>query len=137
MAEGYLAKRLKEIGEKDIVVHSAGTHTVVGFKPTNETIEVMKEHGVDVSEYMSSPLNKIHIDTADIILVMEPHHKEKVLNLAPDVEEKIKYLREFSSENSIEKCRINDPIGQPIKFYKQVFAIIEDSIEGFLKWLKE
>ncbi|MBL7157181.1 MAG: low molecular weight protein arginine phosphatase [Candidatus Omnitrophica bacterium] len=137
MAEGYLAKRLKEIGAKDMVVHSVGTHAVPGFKPTDEAIEVMKEHGVDVSGYMSSPLNKIHIDTADIILVMEPYHKEKILNLAPDVEKKIKYLREFSSKKSIEKRRIRDPIGQPIEFYKEVFNVIEDSIEGFLKWLKE
>ena len=136
MAEGYIVKRFKELGIEAKVM-SAGTGTTAGMKPTEETIEVMKEHGIDVSGYISSVLNKTHIDEANIILTMEPYHKEKVLNLAPDAKNKVYLLRQFSSEKKHNNLFISDPIGRPIEFYKEVFKVIKDSIEGFLKWIKE
>ena len=78
MAEGYLKKRLNERG-KDILVVSAGTVAISGFKPTEEAIKVMKEVDINVSGYTSSPLTKESIDKADIILVMGPIHKEVIL----------------------------------------------------------
>ncbi|MFH1593467.1 MAG: hypothetical protein ABID09_02080 [Candidatus Omnitrophota bacterium] len=136
MAEGYLVKRLEETGIKASVM-SAGTGTMPGFKPTEETIIVMKEHGVDVSGYTSSSLNKAYVDNADVILVMSRGHREHVLNLSPDEDSKIYYLRDFSSGADQKGNQIADPIGRPIEFYREVFKIIEESIEGFIKWIKE
>jgi len=137
MAEGYLKKRLKELG-MNMLVSSAGTGTVPGMTPTNEAIDLMREGGMDISGYLSSNLNKMLIDNSDLILVMEPHHKEKVLDLVPEAKDKIRLLKEFSTHNNILKqVSIEDPIGKPIEFYKKVFEIIKDSLEGFLKWLKK
>jgi len=136
MAEGYLAKELKKENLKDINIASAGTHGQAGMKPTNETIQVMKENGIDVSEYGSSQLTPAHIREGDVILVMEPHHKEKVLDLDPSAAQKIHYLRTYSGEK-IKLKTIKDPIGKPIEFYREVFSIIKNAIEGFVKWLKE
>ncbi|MBN1353384.1 MAG: low molecular weight protein arginine phosphatase [Candidatus Omnitrophica bacterium] len=137
MAEGYLAKRLKDIDASDTLVLSAGTYASNGARPTDEAIQVMKEHGIDVSGYVASKLSKIHIDNADIILVMEPHHKETVLNMSPDAEGKTYLLRSFSSERKHRNNSIKDPIGKPIEFYREVFGIIKDSMEGFLEWLQK
>src|SRR4030042_4467282 len=84
MAEGYLVKRLKDLGIKDISVISSGTGAVPGLRPTNEAIQVMAAHGIDISGYASSVLNKMDQDNDDIILVMEPIHKEIILNLVPN-----------------------------------------------------
>lgn len=137
MAEGYLVKRLKDEGIEGTSVFSAGTFATPGLKPTDETIKIMKENGVDVSGHLSSLLNKAHIDTADIILLVEPYHKEKILDLLPDADDKIYYLRRFASEVNRKKDRIEDPIGKPIEFYREVFDIIQDSVEGLLEWLME
>jgi protein-tyrosine-phosphatase len=136
MAEAYLVKRLKETGLADIHVISAGTSAMTGLSPTDEAIEVMKASGIDVSGYVSSPLTLDDITHADIILAMEPYHREKVLNLAPDAEERIRLLREFAPKKNWQGLSITDPIGRPIEVYRKVFAIIEESIEGFLRWLR-
>ena len=137
MAEGYLAKRLKDLGLKDITIMSSGTGAMPGLKPTGEAIQVTKEHNIDVSGYVSSRLDKGHIQNADVILVMEPRHKEVILDMAPEVKDKVYLLRAFASEENRKIDFIKDPIVKPLEFYKEVFEIIKDSIEGFLKWLKE
>lgn len=137
MAEGYLTKKFKDMGAKDTIVISAGTNAFNGFKPTEETIKVMKEEGVDASGYMSSVLGKANIDNADAILVMTPKHKERVVSISPSSKDKIYFLREFSDEYKKEGNSIDDPIGRPIEFYREVFKVIKDSSEGFIKWIKE
>jgi protein-tyrosine-phosphatase len=137
MAEGYLVKRFRDMGINDTVTISSGTAAIPGLKPTREAIEVMKEHGVDVSGYISSSLNRMHIENADAILAMEPRHIEIALDMVPEAKKKIYLLRKFSSEADRAPDSIADPIGRPIEFYREIFEIIENSIEGFLKWLKK
>lgn len=137
MAEGYLIKRLNDIGIKDAMIISSGTGAVPGLRPTKETIEVMKGEGIDVEGYMSSSLSKTNIDNADAILVMTPEHKKRVLSFSPEAKDKTYLLREFSSEAERSKDYIEDPIGRPIEFYREVLTIIKDSIEGFIKWIEE
>jgi len=137
MAEGYLSKKLNDIGIDGVTVISAGTGTVPGLKPTSETIQVAKEHGVDVSGYFSSGLSAAQIESADIILVMAEMHKDAILRMAPAAKSKIRFLREFSSEKERVKNSITDPIGMPVGFYREIFKIIKDSVEGFVKWLEK
>ena len=137
MAEGCLSKKLNDIGLDNVIIISAGTGTVPGFKPTNETIQVAKEHGIDVSGYISSRLSRAHIENADIILVMAEMHKDAILRVIPSAKDKIRFLREFSSEKEPKKNSITDPIGMPIGFYREVFEIVKDSVEGFVKWLEK
>jgi len=137
MAEGYLVKRFKDMGINDAIIMSSGTGAIPGLKPTREAIEVMKEEGIDVSRYISSSLSKMHIQSADVVLAMEPRHRDRALDMAPEAKNKTYLLRKFSSEKNRKSYSINDPIGRPIEFYREIFEIIKDSIEGFLKWLKE
>lgn len=136
MAEGYLVKRLKDMGINDAVVISSGTGAVPGLKPTEEAIQVMKEQGIDVSGYISSTLSKTHIQNADAILTMAPGHRERILEMAPEARNKTYLLREFSSKTDRRSNFIDDPIGKSLEFYRETFEIIKDSIEGFLEWLK-
>ncbi len=137
MAEGCLSKKLNDISLDDVIVISAGTGTASGRKPTDETIQVAKEHGIDVSGYISSGMSRTHIESADIILVMAEMHKNAILRGMPSTKDKIRFLREFSSEKDRTKNSIADPIGMPIGFYREVFEIIKDSVEGFVKWLEK
>ena len=137
MAEGYLSKKLNDFGVDDTIVISSGTGTIPGLKPTNETIQVMKEHGMDVSGYISSSLSRKHIENADVILAMEQRHKDIISRIIPRAKGKVYLLREFSSEKNRQKNSIADPIGKPIEFYREIFEIIKDSVEGFVKWLKK
>ena len=88
MAEGYLVKRLRDIGAEDAIVISSGTGAIPGLRPTQETVEVMKENGVDVSGYVSSTLSKASIENADVVLTMEPRHTDRVLSMVPKAKNK-------------------------------------------------
>lgn len=134
MAEAYLRKRIKEIG-KDISVKSAGITPFSGMSPTRETIEIMKEIGVDVSGHKAVTLMREMIDEANIILVMEPRHKYTLVSIDSNCEGKIFYLKEF--EGDFSEGTIPDPIGKTELFYRNVFETIKRSVEGLLKWLEK
>lgn len=134
MAEAYLKKRA---GEEGLAadVRSAGTLGIDGVEPAANTIAVLKEEKIDPAEYKSAALTKDIIDWADVILVMEHMHKEKVMGITPAAEEKIFFLGKFGgkAENNI----IPDPIGRPLGLYRITFNLIKESIEELIKWLKE
>ncbi|MFC1576606.1 low molecular weight protein arginine phosphatase, partial [Candidatus Omnitrophota bacterium] len=109
MAEGYLVKRLKDLGMSHIIVISSGVAAIPGLAPTKETIQVVAEEAIDVSGYASSSLNKTYIENADVILVMEERHKEVIVGMVPEAEGKIHLLRDFSSEKNQWKHYIDDP----------------------------
>lgn len=143
MAEGYLTEKLKAMGRGDINVISFGTGAIPGLKPTDEAVQVMKEQGIDVSEYISSGLSSMVIKDADIILAMEPYHREAVINMVPEAAKKTYLLGEFSPKTVGGIKSISDPIGQPAQAYRRIFETIRDCIDGFvkiqesLKWKKE
>ena len=134
MAEAYLKKRLAEEG-LSIEVKSAGTLGGNGLSPTREAFKVLANEGIDPEGYESKILTEDFINWADIILVMEPAHKVKVISLVPEAEERIYYLGEFNEEPG--DIVIPDPIGRQLAFYRVSFRLIKQSIEGFLEWLKK
>jgi len=134
MAEAYLKKRVKE--EKlPIKVQSVGTLGVDGMIPTEETIAVLKNEEIDASEYRSKPLDEDSIKWADIIFVMEPMHKTKIMEMVPGSIEKIRFLGEFSAGH--EDIAIPDPIGQPLPYYRQSLRRIKEAVDAFIKWVKK
>jgi protein-tyrosine-phosphatase len=135
MGEWLLKDIFEKEGMSDIHVSSAGTMAGMLWGPTQETIEVMKKRGIDVSEYKSRPINKELIEQADIILVMTGGHKKDILKTDSSAENKTKLLKEFHDlpEDSLD---IVDPIGQNIDFYQKCLEEIEKCLFGFVKWLK-
>lgn len=134
MAEGYLMKRLEE-ESMPIEVRSAGTLSVEGMPPSDFSVKVLEKEGVSGQELKSSVLTEELIEWADLVLVMEPMHKERIINMIPGVGEKVYFLREFGDETG--NLVIPDPIGRPIAFYKASFQIIKKSVEEVIKWLKK
>jgi protein-tyrosine-phosphatase len=130
MAEGLMRKKLYELDKYDIDVGSAGIIAINGNPPTEETVKVMKESDVDVSGLKSRRLTRELVKGADLILVMEPMHKEAVLKLAPEAASKTFLLKEYGSAAKVlpKGFSVRDPIGQPIENYR----ICRDEIDGEL-----
>ena len=95
MAEGLMRKSLYELGKERIEVASAGTMATNGMPPTDETVKVMKEAGVDVSDFKAKSVTPEMVRKADLILVMEPMHKDSVLRKAPQASSKTFLLKEY------------------------------------------
>jgi len=75
------------------------------------------------------------VKSADMILVMEPHHRDAIITASPESEGKVYYLRDFDGHGADEM--VPDPIGKGRSFYRNVFNVIKKSTEGLLKWLAE
>ncbi len=136
MAEGLMKKYLKEAGKSGIEVHSAGITALTGFSPTDETIDVMKKEGVDLSAYRSKQATEELIKNSDLILVMEYAHKDSIIKMLPDAAPKVHLLKEYGSESEDsfpDNMNIRDPIGKPMDYYKLSFEIIKDQVKRIAK----
>lgn len=132
MAEGFLKKELKQEDGFEIV--SAGTSAMEGLSPTQPAIDVMKEEAIDISAYRSKPFSKDLIESSGLILAMANMHREFILNIMPEVRNKIYLYKEFAGG---ENQDIEDPIGKPLAVYKNVKEEIKKSTEGIVNKIKE
>ena len=134
MAEAYMKKRAQEEG-LSLEVKSAGTLGIDDMPPTQQALKVLSDEGIDTEGYKSTALSEELINWADLILVMEPLHKSRILEEVPEANGKVRYLAEFNPEKN--DVMIPDPIGRPVAFYKTAFGLISQSIEELIKWLKK
>lgn len=129
MAEGLLEKMLKYRGIKDIEVFSAGTSPVLDAPPSKETIEILREDGIDISTHRGAYVTHDLISGADLILVMGKGHKEEILAMRPDVKDKVFLLKEFAGDGELD---VIDPIGQPREIYEKCASEIKGALEKSL-----
>ena len=132
MAKGLLEKRLKEQGRQDVEVLSAGILILTGLGVTEETRQLLAQEGIDASGHRSQRVSKEMLKGSDIILVMEKIHEEKILELAPEVKNRVFLLKEFAKIND-NNLNIEDPMGKPEEFYSQTFEIIKEAVERIIK----
>lgn len=138
MAWGLLNQILTDKGDYHII--TAGISAISAMPPTQETIQVMSEKGIDVSNHRSSLLTDEMLREADLILVMEARHKDNITSRLPEAQNKVHLLREFGrikKENELFIPDIPDPIGKSIDFYRKVSDIIKEGIERVVKKLEE
>lgn len=122
IAHGMLAKRL---AKRAVEVRSAGTGAPVGAPATEFAIAAAAEHAVDISGHRARQLTPAMIRTADLVLVMEKHHRERVVELVPKAIGRTRLLGGYPDQTR----EIADPIGRPLAVYRRVAAEIEYAVE--------
>ena len=129
MAEGILRHLTAGLADQ-VLVGSAGVSALDGYPASQETVKVMKEHGIDVTVHRSRHLTAAMVRTADKILVMEQIHKDIILESWPEAREKTRLLTEYSADKKQKSMEIDipDPIRMPDDFYKNVFRVIHDCV---------
>jgi tRNA threonylcarbamoyl adenosine modification protein (Sua5/YciO/YrdC/YwlC family) len=134
MAKAFLEKRLKQEKRDDIEVFSAGILGIPDLRASQATSQVLAEEGINVKEHRSTRINRLMIKKADIILVMEKMHEEKILELVPQAKTRLFLLKEFAKTegNSLD---ISDPIGKPLEFHQAVFSLIKQAVNQLIKVL--
>jgi len=128
MAEALLEKLMREKNRLDVEVSSAGIIVISGLGATAGTKEVLRRDGIDVSGFHSQRLTNEMVKKSDLILVMEKIHEEHVLQMAPEVQNRLFLLKEFAKidDNDLE---IRDPIGRTIETYEKTLAVIKEAVE--------
>lgn len=138
MAEGLLKKKLYPLFNSQIRIHSAGTLGIENNPATPNAITVAKEKGVDISKHTSKGITENIVKEADIIFAMADIHVNFITNNFPAFKNKVHLLTNFAMKKQEWKNEaVKDPIGENLKFYRQVINHIEKEIERFITRLKE
>ena len=133
MAAGFLREMLK--GKKEIRIDSCGTIFSSFSGPTPQAIKIMKEYGIDILSHKTKFLSKDLIDEADLILVMERKHRERVQELNPEAKNKTFLLKEFAPDK--ENLEIRDPIGLSDEVYREIAKEIKEALKRALPKILE
>jgi protein-tyrosine phosphatase len=134
MAEGLLRHMLPERWKPNVHVHSAGTHGLDDQPAASFAIQAAAEMGVDISGHRARSLDPEMVSQADLILVMEPFHREIVARaVRPEERDRLRLLADF--ETPRQSDTIDDPYNHSLKVYRVCLNRIRDCLEGVLPYL--
>ncbi len=111
----------------DVDVASAGTSALEGSPASGFSIEVAKEHGLDLSTHEARVLDRAMVRDADLIVTMGVRHRDMVGALDPDALEYTYLLTNFSDQWDGE---IPDPIGSGRDMYQRTYLVIRECVES-------
>ena len=147
MAAAVLSNKALTVENLDIQVSSSGTsgwHIGQGPHPTSKLVweKAGYQHDHKASQFKT---NDYFVN--DYILVMDSSNYENVLSLAPSEEDRTKvfYLRSFDpalhhvepSSSKYFKLEVPDPYNQHEDAYREVLAMIESAVDGFIDHLTQ
>ncbi|OZM56780.1 hypothetical protein CIB95_11220 [Lottiidibacillus patelloidae] len=144
MAEALANNRYND----KFIAKSAGVFASNGMPASVNSIDAMKEKGIDL-DHQSSPLTNELVDWADIVLTMTENHKSAILATYPSAAEKLYTLKEYANretdnekldklndvQNNLWKNDISDPFGGSLALYKETLLEIEEALEKIHKRL--
>lgn len=129
LAEGILKSKLSE----DFTVESAGTleNMNPGKSPDSRSVEVAKDHGMDISSQRSQKLTAKDLEDYDLIFCMDKKNLEDVKSLAinENQQQKISLL--------IEDGEVPDPFWSEKNAFENVFKLVDEACEKIAAKLKK
>jgi protein arginine phosphatase len=125
MAEALLREALASRGADQVIVSSAGTGAWEGAPASEGTYLVGLEHGLDLSGHRARLLTRDLVKSADLILVMSPHHLARVAELGG--EDKVHLLGEYVGREE-GKGEVNDPFGSDLASYRATYDELQELI---------
>ncbi len=126
MAKALLQHALAEQGlDGEVVVDSAGTYALVGRPASEGSVNAMKTRGLDITDHRAKQITADLVNRADLILVMEEHHRHSIFVTWPKALIKTLLLSELAGDSA----GIDDPYGGEQWEYDQAADIIEGYIE--------
>ena len=131
MAEAMMKNMVKK-ENKNIDIYSCGIFAEDGWNATDNAVEVMKEHNIDLSKHRATNIRSSNIKNMDIILCATTSHKNNVINMYPDLVDKTYTIKEYAGypKNDLD---INDPWGYDLSTYRACARKIEDCLEKIME----
>lgn len=130
MAEVLLRQLVNEkLGSQDAVeVVSAGVAAGNGCEASAQSVEVMRDHGLDLTQHASRMLDDSIVGSADLILTMTRGHRAAILAAWPELNGRVFTLRRDGGD-------VTDPVGMPVDVYRQCATQIKEELTGWLESL--
>ncbi len=114
-----------ERGLSDLEIASAGTSAAEGQPASDGAVLVALERQLDLTTHRARQLTPELVDAADLILVMGPHHLERVEALGGG--DKAYLLTTYSSRGA-ENRAVSDPFGGDLEVYRAAVEELDGEI---------
>ena len=125
MAKAIFEKKAAECGIS-CICSSAALGFSNGYAVSENSAEVCKEIGIDISNHRSRALNQNDVDITDIFVVMTNEHANALINMLGIPKNKVYILG----------GGISDPFGSDIETYRECRKNIEKGIDELLDIIK-
>ncbi len=106
-------------------VYSAGTDAPVGSPATVQAVVVMREAGLDLTRHRAQQLVPAMVEAADLVLVMDDYHRQRVVELVPDAAGRTRLLLSYLGRDE----RVEDPIGLSVECYRLTREAMKPALE--------
>ena len=136
IAEGLFRELVHK--NPDIEVSSAGISAYEGQGPSDHSVEVLHDQGIDITAQRSQALTPEIVDKAAFIVGMTRGHRDVIRSYFPASAEKLFVLREFVSGMDMDSLDIDvpDPIGMGKTDYERTRNLIQEAMSGLLEFVK-
>jgi tRNA threonylcarbamoyl adenosine modification protein (Sua5/YciO/YrdC/YwlC family) len=104
-----------------VLVMSAGIAAMMGGRASHESVYVMQQCGLDLTNHETQPLTEPLVRHADVIFAMTHSHREAILAQWPSAAPRVKLLSRDGSD-------IFDPIGGPLERYESCAHQLREEI---------
>lgn len=111
-------------------IGSAGLAAMTGYPMDATSLGLLEEHGVSGGDHRARQVDTTLLRQSDLVLAMEKSHVAVIGRMAPEVSGKVFLLDRWSGGRDIP-----DPYRRPRSAYEQAYSMIEQGIEGWLRYL--
>ena len=133
MAAAIAEREKKRRGWHHVAIRSAGSGAADGAPATRETVEVLKEQGIEHTGHFSELLSADHVRWADLILAMSLSHMYAVNDLGGG--EKVALITDFLEGDDV-SSGVEDPYGAGLEAYRRTFVQLEQAVMGLMSRLE-
>lgn len=125
MAEALLRRRMEVLGRK-VEVRSAGVGALRNYPADDPARVLMQARGLDLSSHRACQVTPELARWADLILVMESHQRDAMIDIDPTARGKTYLLGHWI------KREVPDPYKQPEEVYTLALSLIDESLESWI-----
>jgi protein-tyrosine-phosphatase len=133
MAAAIARRETERRGWQHVAIRSAGTGAADGAPASPETVEVLKEQGIEPDEHSATQLTTEAVRWADLILVMSLSHMYAVNDLGGG--EKVALITDFLEGDELGRG-VEDPFGSNIDAYRRTYQQLEQAVLGLMNRLE-
>lgn len=129
-----MRSRLVREETSHVVVASAGLLGIEGETAAPESLELLRELGLDLSGHRSRGLRESDLRTSDYIVVMTDRHLEELERRFPDHIARTVLIRAFERgpEPEGSAAELEDPMGCPLAVFRECFRTIRLCVDNLV-----
>lgn len=129
-AEVLLRQRIEKTGKR-VEARSAGIGALIDHPAEDATSTMLRARGVDLSSHRARQLTRERLRWAELVLVMEKHHRDAVLAMDPTARGKTFLLGHWTRKE------IPDPYQRGDAAHAEALQLIDEALEPWVSKLAD